>query len=300
MKRLRYILEATLMHLGLALIRRLPIDAASNLGGWIGRTFGPWLPVTRTARANLRVALPEKTPDEIEAIVRGMWDNLGRVVFEYPHLNAITDPKAGRVIWEDSAAIDAVHDAKQAAVFAAAHLANWEVIAIATARRVDDLNVVVREPNNPLVRDAVDRLRRVGGGVTVPKGSAGAKRVLALLRAGHVLGLLFDQRMSDGISVPFFGLEAMTPVAPAQLALRFRCPLVPIAIRRTGPGRFRLRALAPIELPKSGDKHADALGVMTQLNRILEGWIRERPEAWLWLHRRWPKEIYDGAARRQR
>lgn len=292
MKRLRYILEAALLHLGLALIHRLPIDTASDLGGWLGRNFGPRFPVTRVARANLRLAFPDKSPAEVEAIVRRMWDNLGRVAFEYPHLEAITDPAAGRVVWDNSAAVDAVHDAKQAAVFAAAHLANWEVIAIATARRVGNLNIIVREPNNPLVRDAVDRMRTVGGGTMVAKGSAGAKRALALLREGNVLGLLFDQRMSDGIAVPFFGIEAMTPVAPAQLALRYRCPLVPIGIRRTGPGRFRLRALAPLELPDSGDRHRDALHVMAELNRILEDWIRERPEAWLWLHRRWPKEVY--------
>lgn len=292
MKRLRYAFEAALLHLALALIGRLPIDVASNLGGWIGRSFGPWLPVTRTARANLRLAFPEKSPVEIEDLVRGMWDNLGRVVFEYPHLDAITDPAAGRVVWDDSATIDAVHEGQQAAIFAAAHLANWEVIAIATARRVGNLHIIVREPNNPLVREAVDRLRTVGGAHMVPKGSVGAKRALALLRQGHVLGLLFDQRMSDGIAVPLFGIEAMTPAAPAQLALRFRCPLVPIAIRRVGPGRFRLRAQAPLDLPDSGDKHADMVEVLARLNHILEDWIREQPHAWLWVHRRWPKEAY--------
>jgi len=300
MRKLQRILEAALLHLGLALVRLLPIDTASNLGGWAGRRFGPWFPVTRTARKNLHLAFPEKTPADIEAVVRGMWDNLGRVVFEYPHLEAITDPGAGRVVWEDSAAIDAVGNAKQAAVFAAAHLANWEVIAIATARRIGNLYIVVREPNNPLVRNAIDRVRRVAGGQMVPKGSSGAKRALALLREGSVLGLLFDQRMNDGIAVPLFGIEAMTPAAPAQLALRYRCALVPIGIRRSGPARFRLRALAPLDLPNSGDKHADALCVMIQLNRILEDWIRECPEAWLWLHHRWPKEVYDEAVPRQR
>lgn len=299
MKRLRYILEAGLLHLALALIRLLPIDTASNMGGWIGRRVGPRLPVSDAARANLRLAFPEKSAAEIETVVRGMWDNLGRVAFEYPHLEAITEPAAGRVVWDDTAALDAVRDARQAAIFVAGHFENWEVTSISTARRGFDLSVIVREPNNPLVRKTVDRMRTVGGGTMIPKGSPGARRALALLREGRVLGMLVDQRMNDGIAAPFFGIDAMTPAAPAQLALRYRCPVVPIGIRRSGPGRFRLRALAPLELPDSGDRHADTLALMTRLNGILEAWIRERPEAWLWLHRRWPEEAYRETARRR-
>ncbi|MEE8140318.1 MAG: lysophospholipid acyltransferase family protein, partial [Alphaproteobacteria bacterium] len=99
-------------------------------------------------------------------------------------------------------------------------------------------------------------------------------------------------KLNDGISVPFFGIEAMTPAAPAQLALRFGCPLVPVRVERLGPGRFRLASFEALALPDSGDRQADTVAVMAALNEILEAWIRDRPEQWLWLHRRWPEAAY--------
>ena len=135
-------------------------------------------------------------------------------------------------------------------------------------------------------------MRGIAGGGRAPKGAAGARKAIEVLRTGRVLGLLFDQKMSDGISAPFFGVEAMTSAAPAQLALKFRCPLVPVRIERIGPARFRLSSFAALDLPDSGDRQADIAQVTRELNRVLEGWIRDTPEEWLWLHRRWPEAVY--------
>jgi KDO2-lipid IV(A) lauroyltransferase len=131
--------------------------------------------------------------------------------------------------------------------------------------------------------------------VRAPKGILGAKAAFEALHRGRVLGLLFDQKMNDGISIPFFGIQAMTPAAPAQIALRVGCPLVPVRIERVGPARFRLSSFEALELPDSGDRQADTVAVMTALNEILEGWIRDKPEQWLWLHRRWPEAAYRAA-----
>ena len=106
--------------------------------------------------------------------------------------------------------------------------------------------------------------------------------------AGGHLGILPDQKMNDGIAVPFFGRDAMTAPALARLALRFDCPVVPLRAERTGGARFHIRFYPPLEIPNSGDRQADVLALMTEVNRIIEGWIIERPEQWLWLHRRWP------------
>lgn len=94
--------------------------------------------------------------------------------------------------------------------------------------------------------------------------------------------------MNDGIAVPFFGRPAMTAPALAQFALRFDCPVVPARVERLGGARFRLTIQPPLEIQKSGDRQADVLAAMTEVNRIIEGWVRDRPDQWLWLHRRWP------------
>ena len=292
MKRLRYMIEGLALRFAFALLGLLPVDAASNLGGFLGRHIGPRLPVSARARRNLRLVFPEKSAAETEHIVAGMWDNLGRVAAEYPHIGEIAAPESGRIDWVDSAPVRAMRDERRAGILVSAHLGNWEVMPAAALRRGLDMTIVVREPNNPYVRPVIERLRAVAGGVRASKGIPGAKAAFDALRQGRVLGLLCDQKMNEGIPVPFFGIEAMTPAAPAQLALRLGCPLVPVRIERLGPARFRLSSFDALEPPGSGDRQADAVAVMAAFNDILEDWIRDKPEQWLWLHRRWPETAY--------
>ena len=296
--RVRYVFEAVGLTLALGFLRLLSPEAASNLGGFLGRTIGPRLGVTSRARRNLRLAFPDKPEGEISRIVRDMWDNLGRVAAEYPHLARITAPDSGRVTLDVESVRD-LRDRKTAGILASAHLANWEILPVTAARFGLDMTGIVREPNNPLVRPLMDRLRGVAGGGRAPKGKDGAKQAIEVLRSGRVLGLLFDQKLNDGIPVPLFGVDAMTAVAPAQLALRFGCPIVPVRVERTGPARFRMTSQAPIEVPDTGNRREDVARVTGQLNGILEDWIRARPEQWLWLHRRWPEAAYRQAEARR-
>ncbi len=291
LKSLRYLMEALGFLAAFAVVRPLPIDAASNLGAFLGRTIGPRLPVSRRARANLRLAFPEKSEFEIEEIRDGMWDNLGRTATEFPHLGRITALDSGRVEWAEMTTVHALRDQNKAGILVSGHLANWEIL-VTFVRHGMDITIVVRDPNNPLVRGLIRRIRGVAGSDHPLKGRTGAKESLAALRQGRILGILFDQKLNTGIPVRFFGVEAMTTDAPAKFALHFGCPLVPICVERTGPGRFRVRAEAPLALPDTGDRPADVAQVMEKLNRILEGWIRERPEEWFWVHRRWPETVY--------
>lgn len=290
MKKVRHMLEAATLFLALGLFRALPPDAASNLGGWIGRTLGPRHGVSRRARGNLALAMPELSAREVERIVRDMWDNLGRVAAEYPHLDTIANAASGRVELVGVDQVRGLAEAGRAAVLAGAHLANWEVLPVAAAQNGIDMTSIVREPNNPLVRPVLDRLRGVAGGTRVPKGKAGAKEAIDVLRDGRVLGILFDQKLNEGVPVPFFGIEVMTATAPAQLALRFKCPLIPVRIERVGSARFRVTVYPPIPLPDTGDRQDRVLAATRALNERLEEWIRERPAEWLWVHRRWPDE----------
>ena len=100
--------------------------------------------------------------------------------------------------------------------------------------------------------------------------------------------MLADQKMNDGIPVPFFGRPAMTASALASLALRFDCDVLPARVERLGGAHFRLTVFPPLPLPRSGNSHADAAALMAQVNATMEGWIRDRPEQWFWVHRRWP------------
>lgn len=282
-------LEAGAARLLYGLVRLLPFEKASGLGGWLARTVGPRLPVSERARRNLRRAFPEKTGPEIEAIVAGMWDNLGRTAFEYAHLDKFRffDPSDDRVEVVGTQYIDLVRDDGKPGIFFSGHLANWELMGLCAAARGIPIHLVYRAPNNPFM-DWLFRIRRSGGAELIPKGPGGARRAIALLKRGGHLGMLVDQKMNDGISVPFFGRDAMTAPALAQFVLKLGCPAIPARVERLEGVRFRITVYPPLDLPDSGDRHADMATLMGRVNGLLEGWIRERPEQWFWLHRRWP------------
>jgi KDO2-lipid IV(A) lauroyltransferase len=286
---LQYRLEAAGATLLFGLFRLLPLDAASALGGFLARSLGPWLGVSKRAVANIRRAMPEVDETRARAIVRGMWDNLGRVVAEYPHLRDLDVYKpGGRVEVVDDEIVEPLLAAGRRIIFVSGHFGNWEIAALAATQRGLSVAQVYRAANNPLIDRVIAGFRGIVGSDLIPKGSVAARRAIEALRDGRHLSLLVDQKMNDGIPVPFFGRPAMTAPALAQLALRFDCAIVPARVERLKGARFRLTVFPPLELPRTGNRHADTLAIMTRVNAILESWIRARPELWFWLHRRWP------------
>jgi KDO2-lipid IV(A) lauroyltransferase len=285
-----YRVEAWLAAATIRVLGLLPLDWASALGGALARTIGPRLGVSKRARLNLRAVMPELSKGDVERIVRGMWDNLGRVAFEYPHLAGIkVFDSAGRVEvhgWDHI--VDAV-GAKRSIVFVAAHLGNWELAPLSAGQYGLDVAFIYRAANNPLVDAMLARLRG-GYGELIPKGATASRRAMAMLRRGGHIGMLVDQKLNNGIAVPFFGRPAMTAPTPALLALHYDCDVLPARVERLGGAHFRLTVFPKLPLPRSGDRDADALALMTEINRLIESWIRERPEQWFWLHRRWPDD----------
>jgi len=283
------VLRALIARLAVGMLGALPLDRSSALGGWLGRTVGPRLAVTRIARRNLARAFPERTPAEIETIIGGMWGNLGRVVGEYPHLGEF-DLYAddGRVEVIGAEIIDQLRDDGVGCILFSAHLGNWEILSLVATQNGVPLVHIYRVPNNPLIEDLIRRLRAPIGGIHHGKGRAGAKELIKALKRGEHLAMLVDQKLNDGIPVPFFGRDAMTAPALAKLALKFRCPVVPFWTERLEGAHLRLTVLPPVTLPDTGDRHADVASLMRDVNALIEGWIRARPEQWLWVHRRWP------------
>ena len=283
-KRLRQALEALAAVTAWGLFRLLPLDMASAVGGRLGRLIGPRLRATRTARRNLARALPELEDAVREQIVLAMWDNLGRVIGEFPHLHRIA---AERVELVGSEWVDLLRDDGQAGIFISGHLGNWELSGAVARRHGLPLHLIYRAANNPWVERLYRAGRRDASGALIQKGSEGARQALKVLKGGGHLGLLIDHKQHDGIPIPFFGREAMTAPAVAQFATRFGCPLVPARVERLGGAHFRVTVLPPLEPPPPGPE-ANRL-LLTRVNILLEEWIRATPEQWLWLHRRWPE-----------
>jgi KDO2-lipid IV(A) lauroyltransferase len=285
---------AALVRALFAALRALGPDRAADLGGWLARSLGPLLPVQRVTLDNIRHAFPELPEAEHRRIAREAWDNLGRTACEYVHMDRIWDfdearPNHGRIeLSPDSIALFmALRDDGKPALFFAAHLANWELPAIAAAKHGLGAAVLYRMPNNAAVGRDIVRLRSGSMGRLIPTNVAAPVRMLEALDEGLHVGMLIDQRFSRGPRVSFLGRPTPSNPLLARLARRFDCPVHGARAIRLPGGRFRLELTEAVELEKDATGRVDVEAATAQLNRIVEGWVREHPGQWLWMHRRW-------------
>ncbi len=281
-------LQGALLVLLIAVMRLLPIDAASAFGGFVGRAIGPRLRTSQRADRNLQRALPDLDAAARQRVIRGMWDNLGRVMCEYPHLHRIIS--GGRVEFVDLAGVGDLLRKNQPVVFFGAHLANWELLAPFAVSRGIEMSVIYRSPNNRFADRLVRRLRGSPGLNQIRKSSAGARETIRVVRKGGVLALLVDQKFNAGLPIPFFGRDAMTAPAAAQFAVHHGAILLPARVERLGGARFRVTLSPPLEGPASSPPAQAVEATMRTMNGIIEAWVREHPEQWLWIHRRWPNQ----------
>lgn len=286
---IRHWFESLPPRLFVAIGRRITVDRASDMMAALGRFVGPKLGAHRRIRENLRLVWPDIADAEVERISRGVWDNFARVPNDYWNLDRIRDEHDARIEIAGLEHLTALREGGRPAILFAGHLAEWEMVTLAARRHGLPLTVVYRPFNNPYVDAFVRDMQRTSGVELIMKGREGARRLTQVLKAGGNTIMLVDVRMNDGISVPFMGLDAMTPAAPAALALKYGALLAPVRVERTGPARFRVTFEAPRPPVDTGDRTADIAATMTWVNSRIEEWVRARPEQWMWLHRRWGK-----------
>jgi KDO2-lipid IV(A) lauroyltransferase len=274
------------------LMRWLGPIRAPALGGAVARTVGPWLPVHRTGQANIRAAFPEQDAAWHEARLKEAWDNLGRVAGEYVHLAKIWDfdpehPDTGR-IRSDGAPLfmEMLNDGKPALCFSA-HLANWELPALAPPAFGMESAVVYRMPNNTVVARAIQRIRAASMGQLIRTRNQAPIEMAGALNAGKHVGMLADQHFSRGVDIVFFGRPCKANSAIARLAKHFDCPVVGVRAIRRPDGGFDIRGVGPLTLPRDAKGEIDVKAATQAMNDIVESWIREYPGQWLWFHRRW-------------
>lgn len=280
---IRYRAEAAAARAMFWVLGLISVDRASGFGGWLGRTIGPLTRAHRIAARNLARAMPELDANARSRILTGVWDNFGRTITEYAVIPRLHD----RVTIEGHEELAARAREGTPALLMTAHLANWEVIFDALRIHTKPITAVYRKANNPLVDEMIADVRRRGVAGLAPKGPAGARIVLSDLKQGGHVVMLVDQKLSSGVDVPFFGRPAATAPAIASFALRLDCPVFPIRVIRLGGARFKVSIEPPWRFAASDDHDQDIQTALTAINQRLESWIRERPEQWLWMHRRW-------------
>lgn len=289
MKTLKHLIEFFFSALLIGLMVILPFSWGSALGGTLARLLGPWLPVNRIADANLSLAFPALTQREKKKIIRGMWENLGRNIFEYGRLFHEKMEDHEIVGLEH---LEALKAENKPCLFLTAHLANWEIGTYFAQLSGVPLAQVTRNLNNPWVRALIKIVHGRTAQEVIPKGTQGAKRIIQLLKSGVSVSMMMDQKLNEGVPVPFFGQEAMTASAVARLALSFKCPIIMVQVERLKGTHFRVTYHPPFYVCPRGDKDQEVQETLKTINGILESWIIQHPDQWFWVHRRWPKSFY--------
>jgi Kdo2-lipid IVA lauroyltransferase/acyltransferase len=278
----------------LKMVRAVDPDKMADFTGWMMSRIGPLLPESRIGRANLAVAFPEKSQAEIDTILRGCWDNLGRMGAEFAHLDRLWSydrekPTRGRI---DLAQPDIerfhklLDDGKPALIFAA-HLANWELPAICAATYNLDSAVLYRRPNISRIDRWLTETRTAHMGELISTDLDAPMKIADALQRGAHVGILVDQYYSRGVPVAFFGRQTLANPLLARLAQHFDCPIHGTRIIRLENHRFRAELTDEIKPARDANGKIDIAGTMQIITSVVEQWIRQCPEQWLWMHRRW-------------
>jgi KDO2-lipid IV(A) lauroyltransferase len=297
-RRLKALLDATVGVLAVALLRAIKLvdrRRAANFAGWLTRKIGPLFKEHRLGRANLRAAFPEKSDAEIEKILTGVWDNLGRIAVEFAHLDefrveGIGKPTPDVITYspEAQARYDRMMQSGGATISFAAHLANWELPGLAAKLIGANSAVLFRRPNIGVISDLIVRLREPLMGQLIATGLDAPLKLARLLQSGVHVGMLADQHYTKGVEVTFFGRKCLANPLIALLARQTGRPIYGMRVVRKADGNsFWGEVSDEVKPVLAADGRIDILGTMQAITDVIETWVREYPEQWLWLHRRW-------------
>ncbi|MCX5495093.1 lipid A biosynthesis lauroyl acyltransferase [Kaistia dalseonensis] len=276
----------------IGLIRALGPERAGRVSEAVTVFVGRFVPESKLALRNLAAAFPEKTEAEREAILEGVWRNLGRTVAEYVHLDQLVDIDPEHL---DRCRTEVVgleyflslrDDGKPGIVFSA-HLANWEILAVVAARFGLPVVALFRAPTNNVIAQDLIRRREELMGKLIASGRGATFEVAAALDRGEHLGILTDQHHGSGPRVPFFGRMVAANPLVARLARQYDCPVHGARTIRLPDGRFRVELTPPLDMPRDAEGLVDVTAGTAAVMAVVEGWVREHPEQWLWLHNRW-------------
>ena len=225
-----------------------------------------------------------------------MWDNIGRNFGEFVHLNKFNPLLCNntKVIGlKKIKTLIANNKAKnKGIIFVSAHYGNWELGPIILSKLKLEPLFLYRKSNNKLIEFLIQRIRS-SNGKYAPKGDIGAKKSFLWLRNGKCLALLNDQKLNEGPLINFLNKPAPTASFIAELALRMELDIIPIKFQRTSGFESSITFMKNIRIPAKNLKHSEKVKkVLEEVNDVISSWILEKPDQWLWIHRRWSKKIY--------
>lgn len=264
------------------ILKILPFRISSYLCGSLMYLIAPLTSYNSRVKKHMKIAFPQKSIHEINKLTRQHWFMLGQTIGEMPHINHLIN--IGHLKTEGLEKIK-----NGPAILVGAHMGNWEFLL-----RVGDLagrraGYVFRPINNWILNKIQIHRNKDANADFYRKGRLAAIGMASKLKNAEVVGLTGDQLLREGIQVPFFRIKTPTPQAAAVMALKWNVPIYMVRIERFKGIKFRMSIEERLQIPKNLDKEKTIFEITRLISQRIEEWIIDRPEQWLWAHRRWGK-----------
>ncbi len=290
-KKIRYFFELIAVRIGLFIFSVLGLKNASNFGSFLARKVGKLISVHNLAKDNISKALPKLGESKIDQILDDMWDNLGRIAGEFIYSCKFDKDKIANYLTSDDKTLENIKHIKKnynGGIIFSGHIGNWEVGPKFFLHHGINVKTVYRPLNNEAVDKITSQIRNIG---LIAKNTQGNKQIIKEIKDGNYIIILVDQKISDGIDVPFFHDQALTSSSIAKLALKYDIPLIPARSIRIGKEfKFKIQVDKSIEFKKEKNISEEQVFSLTKkINKKLESWIKEYPAQWFWVHNRWKR-----------
>ena len=290
MKIIRYFVEFISILSLFCIFKIIGLSNASNLGSVLGKYIGPFFRSKNIIKKNIKIGLGNIDNNQVKKIMDGMWSNIGRTIAEYVFLKEFRQDKKNinyiKIIGLNY--LEQIKKNGEPVIFFSGHFGNIELIKMQLTKLDIKFAALHRPVNNIFLEPLKEYLRlKYVCSNYISKGRMNVREIIKKIKDGYSIAIMVDQRISEGPRVPFFNQPAHTTTMPAQLALKYKCKLVPIYIERKEGVFFEMTVHEPYEIQNTGNNEKDTYDTTLKINQIIEKMIVKNPTQWLWSHNRW-------------
>ena len=281
-KKISYFFQAVIIYLFFFVGKLLGLNLSKKIFAFLFKRLGPLFKSKSIIEKNLTNFNSNLTNEQRENIISSMWENYGITFIEYIFLSLFKE-KNDLVEVTRPDILNKISSNKPV-IFVSGHFSNFELMSMEITKRKVKLATIYRPLNNFFLNPLMEYIRKKYVCKNqIKKGIGGVKESIQYIKAGYSIALMIDQRVSEGERLNFFNQPALTTTLPAQLALKFELPIIPVFIERRENGTYKIEFYDEITSKNFKNK----IELTQKLNSILEEMIKKNPNEWIWTHNRW-------------
>ena len=279
----KYLVQSIFIYIFYIFGRILGIKLSRKIFAFIFSKFAPFFKSKKVIEKNLSIFNEKILESEKKRISLNMWKNYGMTFIEYIFLDFFRKNNSHiQIVGEKN--LDNIINKNKPAIFVSGHFANFELMSMEITKKNIKLATIYRPLNNFFLNPFMEYIRKKYVCENqIKKGLKGVRESIEYLKKDISIALMIDQRVSEGEKIPFFGKSAFTTTLPAQLAIKFNVPIIPVFIERIDQDKFRIEFFKEIYASNIDNK----INLTKKLNKVLENMILKNPNHWIWTHNRW-------------